>query len=99
MTTTALLPSENWLALPAVMTPPGNGGRILATASSVVSARMPSSLDIVTSRMPSVPLALSATPMSVVMGTISSLNLPAACAAAARSWLRTPYSSCASLAM
>ncbi len=93
MTTTALLPSENWLALPAVITPPGMAGRIFATASSVVSGRMPSSLAMVTSRVPRVPLALSATPMTVVIGTISSLNLPAACAAAARSWLRTPYSS------
>jgi len=54
---------------------------------------MPSSAAMVTSRVPIEPLALSATPISVVIGTISSLNLPAACAAAARSWLRTPYSS------
>jgi hypothetical protein len=36
--------------------------------------------------------------MVTVIGTISSLNLPAAWAAAALSWLRTPYSSCAVLA-
>ena len=84
MTTQALLPSENWLALPAVITPPGSAERIFETASSVVSGRMPSSLEIVTSRVPTAPVFLSTTPMVVVMGAISSLNLPAACPAAAR---------------
>src|ERR1700676_4680443 len=83
ITTTALLPSENWLALPAVTTPPGMAGRICATASRVVSGRMPSSLAMVTSRVPRAPVALSATPIRVVIGTISSLNLPAPCAAPA----------------
>ena len=59
ITTQALLPSENWLALPAVMTPPGIAGRILATASSVVSGRMPSSRSMVTSRVTMAPVALS----------------------------------------
>ena len=86
-------PSENWLALPAVITPPGSAGRIFDTASSVVSARMPSSAEIVTSRVSSMPVALSATPMMVVIGTISASKRPAACAAAARCWLCTPYSS------
>ena len=91
--TTAPPPSENWLALPAEMTPPGTALRILETASSVVSARMPSSAPMVTSRVTSMPEALSATPMVVVIGTISALNRPAAWALAARCWLCTPYSS------
>jgi hypothetical protein len=45
------------------------------------------------------PVALSTTPITVVMGTISASNRPAAAAAAARCWLRTPYSSWASLEM
>jgi hypothetical protein len=32
-TTHAAAPSENWLAFPAAITPPGNAGLILATAS------------------------------------------------------------------
>jgi hypothetical protein len=51
---------------------------------------MPSSEEIVTSFEKRRPLSLSATPMTVVMGTISSANRPAACAAAARCWLRAP---------
>ncbi len=43
ITTHAAAPSENWLALPAVITPPGSAARIFATPSSVVSGRMPSS--------------------------------------------------------
>ena len=97
ISTQADAPSLNWLALPAVITPPGIALRILLTASSVVSGRMPSSAAIVTSLRDSRPLALSTTPITVVIGAISSLNLPAACAAAARCWLRAPYASCASL--
>jgi hypothetical protein len=67
------------------------------TASSVVSPRMPSSLSMVTSLRVMRPVALSTTPITVVIGTISAANLPASCAAWARCWLRTPYSSCASL--
>jgi hypothetical protein len=37
ISTQAEEPSENWLALPAVMTPPGMALRILETPSSVVS--------------------------------------------------------------
>ncbi|MCY1548224.1 hypothetical protein D9M68_843200 [compost metagenome] len=99
ITTAAEAPSENCEALPAVITPPGTALRILATASSVVSARMPSSAEMVTSLVTSWPVDLSATPASTVIGTISSLNLPASCAAAARCWLRTPYSSWRSFAM
>ena len=47
----------------------------------------------------SAPVALSTTFIVVVIGTISSLNLPAARAAAARCWLRTPYWSCCSREM
>ena len=83
-------PSENWLALPAVTTPPGSAVRIFATPSSVVSARMPSSAPIVTSRVSRRPDALSATPITVVIGTISASKRPSRWAAAARSWLCTP---------
>jgi hypothetical protein len=83
-------PSENWLALPAVITPPGSAVRIFDTPSMVVSARMPSSAAIVTSRVSRRPEALSATPMTVVIGTISASKRPAAWAAAARCWLCTP---------
>jgi hypothetical protein len=93
ITTEAEEPSENWLALPAVITPPGIAERILTTPSRVVSGRMPSSAAMVTCFVSNWPVVLSATPMVTVIGTISSLNLPAAAAAAALSWLRTPYSS------
>ena len=49
ITTHAAAPSENWLALPAAIAPPGSAGLIFATPSYVVSARMPSSAAIVTS--------------------------------------------------
>jgi hypothetical protein len=97
ITTQADAPSENWLALPAVTTPPGTAERIFATPSSVVSGRMPSSCDTVTSRESIAPVALSGTPAITVSGTISASKRPAARAAAARCWLCTPYSSCASL--
>ncbi len=99
ITTHADAPSENWLALPAATTPPGNAGLILEIASTVVSGRMPSSAESVTSRVESRPDSLSATPMTVANGTISSANRPAASAAAARCWLRAPYSSCFSRGM
>ena len=51
---------------------------------------MPSSWEAVTSFSVSTPVSLSTTFIRVVIGTISSLNLPASRAAAARSWLRTP---------
>ena len=60
---------------------------------------MPSSCETVTSFVDSAPVALSTTFIVVCIETISSLNLPAARAAAARCWLRTPYSSCRSREM
>ena len=99
ITTQADAPSENWLALPAVITPPGTAERILDTPSSVVSGRMPSSSLTVTSFDSIAPVALSGTPAVTVIGTISALKRPAARAAAARCWLCTPYSSCASFEM
>jgi hypothetical protein len=51
---------------------------------------MPSSAAIVTTRVEIRAVSLSATPMVTVIGTISSLNLPAAAAAPARCWLRAP---------
>jgi hypothetical protein len=51
---------------------------------------MPSSCSAVTSFSVSVPVVLSTTFILVVMGTISSLNLPSALPRAARSWLSTP---------
>jgi acetyl-CoA acetyltransferase len=97
ITTHAEAPSENWLALPAVITPPGIAVRIFDTPSSVVSARMPSSAASVTSLVNMRPVALSATPANTVIGTISASNRPAACAAAARCCDCAPYSSCRSL--
>ena len=49
ITTQADAPSENWLALPAAITPPGMRGANLRYAFEVVSARMPSSAARVTS--------------------------------------------------
>jgi len=89
-------PSENWLALPAEITPPSMAGLIFDTPSWVVSARMPSSCATLTSFIDSAPVALSTTFMVVFIGAISSLNLPASRAAPARCWLRTPYRSCCS---
>jgi hypothetical protein len=60
---------------------------------------MPSSCSAVTSFSVSVPVVLSTTFILVVIGTISSLNLPSARALAARNWLSTPYRSCASRGM
>ena len=73
--------------LPAAITPPGNAARIFETPSIVVSSRRPSSSFRVTSRVPNCCVFLSATAARTVMGTISSLNLPAAAAAQARCWL------------
>jgi hypothetical protein len=43
-TTQAPAPSLNWLALPALMTPPGSAGRMPLMPSLVVPSRVPSSL-------------------------------------------------------
>ena len=85
MTMATEAPSENWLALPAAMTPPSIAGLIFATPSSVVSGRIPSSCETVTSRTDSAAVFLSTAFIFVVIGTISSSNFPAARAAAARS--------------
>ena len=45
------------------------------------------------------PVSLSTVAMGTVIGTISSLNFPAAAAAQAFCWLCAPYSSCFSRAM
>ena len=90
ITTAADAPSENWLALPAEITPPSNAGLICETPSYVVSARMPSSRSATTVFVDSWPVALSTTFIVTSIGTISSFVLPAAAAAAARSWLWTP---------
>src|SRR5919106_540823 len=89
ITTHAEARSENWLALPAATTPPGRAGLIRDTPSYVVSGRIPSSAASVTSFVRRRPESLSATPITVGKGTISSLNFPSACAAAARCWLCT----------
>mmetsp|Transcript_2528 Transcript_2528/g.6729 ORF Transcript_2528/g.6729 Transcript_2528/m.6729 type:complete len:322 (+) Transcript_2528:273-1238(+) len=90
----AAAPSVSWLALPGVVDPPflktvGS----LARLSIVVLARMPSSALMVT--------AFSSPDLGstilVWTGTISSLNLPAACAAAALRWLATANASCTCL--
>src|SRR3569832_1894286 len=95
-TTHAPAPSENWLALPAVITPPGSAGLLPLMPSYVVPSRRPSSLLAVTCFVIR-PSVASATPAVTVIGAISSLNLPASCAAHAFCWLAAPYSSCASL--
>ena len=71
MTTSAAEPSESWLALPAVTTPPGSTVFSEARPSSVVSARLPSSFASVTSFWVVSPVALSVTFIVVVVGTIS----------------------------
>ena len=85
MITQAEAPSESWLALPAVIIASGPiTGCRLCRPSSVVSARLPSSLVIVTSCFEISPVSLSLTAIVAVTGTISSSNLPAAWAAAVR---------------
>ncbi len=61
-------------------------GSSLASASSVVPGRLPSSAAMVTSRSAVSPVALSVTDMVTVIGMISSSKIPAACAAAVRAW-------------
>ena len=98
ITTQAPAPSENWLALPAEIKPPGMADLRLANASTVEPSRMPSSLLTVTCLVIR-PITLSAIPALTVMAAISASNKPAACAANARCWLRAPYSSMASRPM
>ena len=78
-------PSLNWLALPAVMWVPGpSTGWSAARPSSVVSARLPSSLASVTSFCETSPVSLSLMLIVTVTGTISASKRPSACAAAVR---------------
>ena len=65
-------------ALPAVTEPPGITGFNPASASSVVSGRLPSSLDNVTCSYPISPVSLFFTALVTVTGTISWSNRPAA---------------------
>ena len=97
--TTAAEPSDSWLALPAVIEPPGITDWSDCRPSSVVSGRLPSSFESVTSLLEVSPVALSVTDMVVVAATISSSNLPAACAAAVRCCDWKAYSSIASRLM
>ena len=100
ISTQAEAPSESWLALPAVTKAPSpRTGLSLARPSSVVSGRLPSSLAsrVSTSRVS--PVALSVTVIIALIGTISSSNRPAACAAAVRRWLSRLKASCASREM
>ncbi len=87
MTSTAAAPSFSGQQLPAVTVPSGrNTGLSPATASSVTPARGPSSLATVV-------------PSGSDTGVISRSQNPAAMAASARFWLRTPKASCSSRVM
>ncbi len=97
ISTLAEAPSESWLALPAVMKAPSpRTGLSLARPSRVVSGRLPSSLASRVSTCRVSPVALSVTAMTALIGTISSSNSPASCAAAVRRWLSRANASCAS---
>ena len=96
----AELPSDSWLAFPAVIDVSGpRTGLSPDRPSRVVSARLPSSLDTVISRCETSLVSLSTTFMVVVTGTISASKRPSACAAAVRCWLFSAYSSCRSRLM
>src|SRR5438270_739640 len=77
ITMQAEAPSENWLALPAATRPPGMAGLIFAIASTVVSGRIPSSAERVTSHVERRPESVSATLISDAKGTSPSANFPA----------------------
>src|SRR6202021_214647 len=66
MTTQADAPSDNWLALPALMVLPSNTGLMPASPSAVVSGRGPSSCDSVTCWYDTCLVALSMTALLVV---------------------------------
>ena len=106
MMTLAEAPSESWLALPAVMnspcwmvSPEPKTGFRDFRPSSVVSARLPSSFDRVTSFREVSPVALSITSIVVDMGAISASSRPSAWAWAVRCCERRAYSSWASRLM
>eukprot|EP01085_Mycamoeba_gemmipara_P005345 Mycagemm_TRINITY_DN9029_c0_g1::TRINITY_DN9029_c0_g1_i1::g.5345::m.5345 type:complete len:158 gc:universal TRINITY_DN9029_c0_g1_i1:49-522(+) len=88
---TRAAPSDTWEALPAVVEPSAlKAGFNLASASGVVPARTPSSVS--TDTFFSSPVLGSLT--FTVMGTISSLNLPALMALSAKSCERAAKASC-----
>ena len=95
MMSTAAAPSLVCELLPAVTVPfMAKAGRSLASAARLVSWRTPSScLKTVLTSLTVLP---SPTLATTSIGTISASNLPAACAAAARWWLRRAKASCSS---
>ncbi len=91
MTMVAEAPSESCDALPAVTLPVSlNDGFSLRSPSIVVSTRLHSSRSSVTSSNVMLPLA-SFTAFFALIGTISSLKRPSACARATRCWLLSAY--------
>src|SRR3546814_18043958 len=79
-----LEPSASWLALPAVIVWPSPiTGLRLESPSSVVSARLHSSLSATTSLKLTSLVSLFQTALVALHAPISSANLPGACAAAA----------------
>ena len=91
ITTTAQAPSEIWEAEPAVMVPSlVKAGGSLASFSSVVSGRMPSSVSTTIGS----PLRCG-----MVTGTISSAKIPFLVASAASRWDRAEKASCSSRVM
>mmetsp|Transcript_36202 Transcript_36202/g.116255 ORF Transcript_36202/g.116255 Transcript_36202/m.116255 type:complete len:229 (+) Transcript_36202:478-1164(+) len=98
MSTQALAPSDNCDALPAVTVADGScSARTGVSAASdcrVVLARLHSSLTTVYGTLDTSPVSLSLSIITVSIGTISSSNSPACCAAAVRCCDRREYSSC-----
>ena len=94
ISTTAAPPSASWLALPAVMKwPAPRTGSSLARPANEVSGRLHSSRSTTTSTIDSSFVTLSITFIRVLTGMISSLNLPAAWAAAIKRCDCSEYSS------
>ena len=88
-------PSVIWLELPAVTLPSGlNAGLRLASVSTVVPSRMPSSAVTISSDSVTSPVSLSR--WSERTGTISFSNRPSAVAWAARRWLSAEKASSSS---
>ena len=96
MTTQAAAPSDICEAFPAVIVPPAwKAGFSLASDSSFVSRRTPSSRVNVTSRVVFFPFSFNSSNLTL-SGTISSSKRPSSCAAAARLWERSAKASCSS---
>ena len=92
-------PSDNCEELPAV-TEPFSGSKTgfnPAKPSNVVPGLLHSSLSTVTSTSFDSPVSLFVSNIFVFIGTISSVNNPASCAAAVLFWLSKANSSCVSL--